>query len=53
MLHGALAELHSADTRHRPQVAASLSRLFLRGDLAPLAPPRQPRSPADEPEDLA
>jgi glutamyl-tRNA reductase len=43
MLHGALAELHSADTRHRPQVAASLSRLFLRGDLAPLAPPRQPR----------
>jgi glutamyl-tRNA reductase len=33
MLHGALAELHSADARHRPQVAASLSRLFLRGEL--------------------
>ena len=33
MLHGALAELHSAEARHRPQVAASLSRLFLRGDL--------------------
>jgi len=53
MLHGALAELHSADTRHRPQVAASLSRLFLRGDLTPLTPPRKPRSPADDPEDLA
>jgi glutamyl-tRNA reductase len=36
MLHGALAELHSADARHRPQVAASLSRLFLRGE-----PPRR------------
>jgi glutamyl-tRNA reductase len=33
MLHGALAELHSADTHQRPQVAASLSRLFLRGEL--------------------
>lgn len=35
MLHGALAELHSADAHQRPQVAASLSRLFLRGDLTP------------------
>jgi glutamyl-tRNA reductase len=35
MLHGALAELHSADARQRPQVAAALSRLFLRGE-----PPR-------------
>ncbi len=38
MLHGAMAELHSADTHQRPQVAASLARLFLRGDLAALAP---------------
>ena len=35
MLHGALAELHAADARQRPQVAASLSRLFLRGELSP------------------
>jgi glutamyl-tRNA reductase len=35
MLHGAMAELHSADTQQRPQVAASLARLFLRGDLNP------------------
>ncbi|MCD2486657.1 hypothetical protein, partial [Staphylococcus aureus] len=32
MLHGALAELHSApDASHRQQVAESISRLFLRG----------------------
>lgn len=36
MLHGAMAELHSADSQQRPQVAASLSRLFLRGDVNPL-----------------
>jgi len=36
MLHGAMAELHSADTQQRPQVAASLARLFLRGDVSPL-----------------
>ncbi|WP_294638587.1 glutamyl-tRNA reductase [uncultured Aquabacterium sp.] len=33
MLHGAMAELHSASPHHRPQVAATLSRLFLRGEL--------------------
>jgi glutamyl-tRNA reductase len=33
MLHGAMAELHAADTQHRPQVASTLSRLFLRGEL--------------------
>ena len=36
MLHGAMAELHSADPQQRPQVAASLARLFLRGDVSPL-----------------
>jgi glutamyl-tRNA reductase len=36
MLHGAMAELHSADTQQRPQVAASLARLFLRGEVNPL-----------------
>jgi glutamyl-tRNA reductase len=46
MLHGAMAELHSADSHQRPQVAASLARLFLRGDLsamssAPTTTPRQ------------
>jgi len=35
MLHGAMAELHGADAQQRPQVAASLSRLFLRGELTP------------------
>ncbi|MDE2594537.1 MAG: glutamyl-tRNA reductase [Burkholderiales bacterium] len=44
MLHGAMAELHSADTHQRPQVAASLARLFLRGDLTALNPmPSAPR----------
>ena len=38
MLHGALAELHSADARHRPDVAASLVRLFLRGEVNPATP---------------
>ena len=32
MLHGALAELHSAPPQHRPAVAAMLSQLFLRGE---------------------
>ncbi|RZL01977.1 MAG: glutamyl-tRNA reductase [Rubrivivax sp.] len=36
MLHGAMAELHSADTQQRPQVAASLARLFLRGEVSPV-----------------
>ncbi|MBC7699158.1 glutamyl-tRNA reductase [Aquabacterium sp.] len=36
MLHGAMAELHSADPQQRPQVAASLARLFLRGDVNPV-----------------
>ena len=31
MLHGALAELHSADGDHRGQLAQTVSRLFLRG----------------------
>jgi glutamyl-tRNA reductase len=67
MLHGALAELHSTDARHRPQVAASLSRLFLRGDVAPdrQLPPRAQTQPGQQaptqqiqalpryPEDLA
>ena len=35
MLHGALAELHSADPHHRPQVAETVSRLFLRGEVTP------------------
>ncbi len=30
MLHGALAELHSADPKHRQQLAETVSRLFLR-----------------------
>ena len=30
MLHGALAELHSADGEHRVQLAQTVSRLFLR-----------------------
>jgi len=34
MLHGAMAELHSVDPRHRPDVAAVLGRLFLRGDVS-------------------
>ncbi|MDE2077889.1 MAG: glutamyl-tRNA reductase [Burkholderiales bacterium] len=38
MLHGAMAELHSADAHQRPQVAAGLARLFLRGDLTALHP---------------
>jgi len=47
MLHGAMAELHSADAQSRPQVVASLSRLFLRGEVPPL--PVRPR-PHDEGE---
>lgn len=31
MLHGALAELHSADGAHRQHLAETVSRLFLRG----------------------
>ena len=50
MLHGALAELHSADARHRPQVAASLSRLFLRGEPPRLNPAAQPTPPHGEPD---
>ncbi len=45
MLHGAMAELHSANAQSRPQVVASLSRLFLRGEVPPL--PVRPR-PHDE-----
>lgn len=50
MLHGAMAELHSADTQQRPQVAASLARLFLRGDLSSaLTPSAKPTSPDEDP----
>ncbi|MCW7537149.1 glutamyl-tRNA reductase [Aquabacterium sp. A7-Y] len=35
MLHGALAELHSADPQHRSQLADTVSRLFLRGSSRP------------------
>ncbi len=56
MLHGALAELHIADPQHRPQVASTLSRLFLRGDVAPPLPTSTtsitsvtPPSPEDDP----
>jgi glutamyl-tRNA reductase len=38
MLHGAMAELHSADPQHRPQIAQTVSRLFLRGELTPDRP---------------
>ena len=31
MLHGTMAELHSADGPQREQLAATVSRLFLRG----------------------
>jgi glutamyl-tRNA reductase len=31
MLHGALAELHAADTTTRDQTAHAITRLFLRG----------------------
>jgi len=48
MLHGALAELHSADARQRPQVAASLSRLFLRGEPPRLHPASTP-APTGQP----
>jgi len=58
MLHGALAELHSADARHRPEVAASLARLFLRGEVVPGRAPRgaapsQDAQPPAPPEDEA
>lgn len=39
MLHGALAELHSADPAERERVAQTVTRLFLRG-----APPRPSRA---------
>jgi glutamyl-tRNA reductase len=54
MLHGAMAELHSANTAQRPQVVASLSRLFLRGELptAPLSKSdRQTLHKQDAPDD--
>jgi glutamyl-tRNA reductase len=43
MLHGAMAELHSADTLQRQAVAEWLSRLFLRDDdhHASSAPPHE------------
>jgi len=35
MLHGTMAELNSTDPQHRAQLADTVSRLFLRGDLPP------------------
>jgi len=52
MLHGAMAELHSADPQQRPQVAASLARLFLRGEVSPGPAARLNNSPLP-PEDKA
>ncbi len=49
MLHGAMAELHSADAHQRPQVAASLARLFLRGDLTALNATPSQRHPDNRP----
>ncbi len=42
MLHGTLAELHSADAEHRAQLAQTVSRLFLR---------QSARPPVDDPLD--
>ena len=36
MLHGTLAELHSADGEHRAQLASTVSRLFLRRSARPV-----------------
>jgi len=33
LLHGAMAELHAADSESREQLAATVSRLFLRGPM--------------------
>ncbi len=41
MLHGALAELHAADDAHRPVLAQTVSRLFLRSSS---------QDPADDPK---
>ena len=35
MLHGTMAELHNTDPQHRAQLADTVSRLFLRGELPP------------------
>jgi glutamyl-tRNA reductase len=40
MLHGTMAELHSADPAQRAQLVHTVSKLFLR---------QNPRDPADEP----
>jgi glutamyl-tRNA reductase len=48
MLHGALAELHSAAPQHRPQVASTVARMFLRGDVpANLPASLAPRTPSE------
>jgi glutamyl-tRNA reductase len=36
MLHGAMAELHAADATQRPELAKTVSRLFLRQNIQPL-----------------
>jgi glutamyl-tRNA reductase len=41
LLHGTLAELHSADGEHRAQLAHTVSRLFLRGNSRSAADPKR------------
>jgi glutamyl-tRNA reductase len=50
MLHGAMAELHSADAQQRQAVAEWLTRLFLREDDHSLNSPTQGHSDPAEPE---
>ncbi|MBS0449206.1 MAG: glutamyl-tRNA reductase [Proteobacteria bacterium] len=42
LLHGTLAELHSADGEHRAQLAQTVSRLFLRASTRSPVEPNQP-----------
>ncbi|WP_442979531.1 hypothetical protein, partial [Salmonella enterica] len=51
MLHGALAELHAADPAQRAHLADTVSRLFLRGTLAPTAAPTTARLAGSGPDD--
>ena len=53
MLHGAMAELHGADAHTRPQMAAALSRMFLRGDVLPPTDLQHLRARHMNDEDLA
>jgi len=49
MLHGAMAELHSVDPQHRPQIAQTVSRLFLRGEVTADRP--KPTTGSTDPDD--